>query len=360
LAPTGPYASQNKGGGQASQEKGSRLWRLQGATMCAGQSETSLMSGLVVQENATGSSGPPVSSAPSLSKRVAKFSRNAAAIIIWLYVAIKPFIIDFDVYVIDTYAPYLRWVIDYKFFIYIGLVGICAILFKKWQIVLFSAYVLFYPIILLLWIIPYFIFRSKSWIIAFAAINTIVNFFTKFRRNAILLAVLCLSSLAISTVDSHNLLIAAIVALFAFVVVVYLERILSVFRTDTTFRLYKKAVSSINQHFMKNNKLEAGLSTLPLADLTEKQLEKRNSNLEQAIVVNRVLLFLASKMKAYQASKLSLLVDIFAIIGIVIVVSFAMAWINMALYKIDNTQFKYGDPPSPFYIYILQFQHICI
>ena len=137
-------------------------------------------------------------------------------------------------------------------------------------------------------------------------------------------------------------------ALFSVVLAIYVTRIISVFRSDPTFTLYKRSFSGINKFIMKNSKMDEAAHDLSLAEMTENQLQKRNTNMEVAIVVNRASLFVASKLKAYQASKVSVIADVFAIIGIVVVVTFAMAWINMATYKIDRTQFNFAVPPSDF------------
>jgi hypothetical protein len=306
------------------------------------------MGELVVQGNADAQSGPPTGSEPRLRKRAARVIRRSVAIIIWLYVFVKLFIFDFDVYAINQFAPYLRWIIDYKFFLYIGLIGICAAFFRKWQVVFFIGYVIFYPIILLTMIVPYAVFRSRSWIFAFATINGIINFFTGFRRNMILFAVLCLSSLAISVSENRATLVISAASLFSFVLAVYVIRVFSVFRSDRTFTLYKRAFNAVNKHIMKTNKMDEAAHDLQIAELTETQLAHRNHNMGVAIVVNRASLFVASKLKAYQASKVSVIGDIFAIIGIVIIVTFAMAWINKALYKVDDTQFNFATSPSTF------------
>jgi hypothetical protein len=47
--------------------------------------------------------------------------RELLAITIWIYVIIKLFIYDIDIFVINVLSPNLKWIINYKFFFLIGI-----------------------------------------------------------------------------------------------------------------------------------------------------------------------------------------------------------------------------------------------
>src|SRR3989339_795405 len=62
------------------------------------------------------------------------------------------------------------------FVIIIILLTLLLIVLRK-NFLTWFLYVLFYPAIILFWKIPYFIFRQKSWALAFAVLNSIISFF---------------------------------------------------------------------------------------------------------------------------------------------------------------------------------------
>jgi hypothetical protein len=287
--------------------------------------------------------------APTPAKvRTLRATRTLLAILVWLYLFIKVFVFDLDVYIINTFFPNLDWLINYKFFLYIGLLGVAAALFKRWQVVMFIAYVVFYPLILIVWQIPYIIFKRGSWMAAFAIINGLINFFARFTYNAVLSAAFFLSALAIAISQNSYLLMCSAVVMASFVAALYIRRIISLFQPDTAYRVYTKVFSYVQGHVRTHNTLGADIVSLPLAQMNEKQLEKRKTNLEIVTIANRTCLFVASKMRAYQASRISVVADIGGIIVMIILVIVAFAFINAAIFKVDAEQFAFVTPPSAF------------
>ena len=83
-------------------------------------------------------------------------TREIIAIICWIYVITKLFIFDIDIYIIERYFSDYAWVINYKFFILIGTLAIIWLLTKNRQLIIWSLFIFFYPVVLLFWRIPYF------------------------------------------------------------------------------------------------------------------------------------------------------------------------------------------------------------
>jgi len=83
---------------------------------------------------------------------------------------------------------------------------------------------------------------------------------------------------------------------------------------------------------MSTYAMEGGTSGLPIAQLSELQLQNRRSKLEPTLVVNRACLFVASKLKNYQSSKVSIIGEVFSIIFLVIWTVVCFSFINLAIY----------------------------
>ena len=125
-----------------------------------------------------------------------KAVRETLAILFWMYVLIKLFAFDIDIFLMNRFLPGYAWLLNLKFFILIGGIALIWLVTKNKYILSWSLYVFFYPPIILFWKIPFFIFKQRSWILAFAFINSIISFFKSIKYNFITSA-LFLASLAI-------------------------------------------------------------------------------------------------------------------------------------------------------------------
>src|SRR5271166_293979 len=76
------------------------------------------------------------------------------ATVIWVYIIVKLFIFDLDVYLAANYLPVLQVILDYKVFIFIGVSAAAVMLFDKWKALGFLAYLIFFPLIVTLFIFP--------------------------------------------------------------------------------------------------------------------------------------------------------------------------------------------------------------
>ena len=117
--------------------------------------------------------------------------------------------------------------------------------------------------------------------------------------------------------------------------------------------MYNLVFSKISAYVIHNYKMDNEVSTLPVSQLTEKQLETRKSKMEASIVANRLALFVASKLRSYQVSKIGVIADVLSILGVVIVTTMALAWINFALYKIDTGPIQIYKPAFILYFFVL-------
>lgn len=288
--------------------------------------------------------------------RVLRKVRKITAVSVWLYLITKLFIFDIDTYIIQHYAVNLQWVLDYKFFIYIGFLGIIAALFNKWQVLTFLGYVLFYPIFLIIWIIPYAIFKSKSWIVAIAIINSVIRFFANFKANAIMSGVFVLSALALLISKHEYVVIVATIAMCTFLIVAYVLAVVAVFKPDVAFRVYSKVFTITKNHTVKTYALGQELALVPLDNLDANQLQKWTSNLEMMVLANRGFLFVASKFKAYQESRLSLIAGVFKCLWLAGVCVIAFAFINYGIFALDANQFVPNTPSSLFTLIYYSFK----
>ena len=121
------------------------------------------MEGGIIQ--ATEVSKEIVSEKPKQEKGIVSYLINAiretVAILFWLYVLVKLFAFDVDVFLMNKLLPEFVWLLNLKFFILIGIIALIWLMTKNKHIISWSFYVFFYLAIVLFWKIPFLSSNKK-------------------------------------------------------------------------------------------------------------------------------------------------------------------------------------------------------
>ncbi len=290
--------------------------------------------------------------------RVFAVIKEIIAILFWFYVLAKIFVFDIDVFLVNKYLLDYVWLLNFKFFILIGAIAIIWLITKNKYILSWSLYIFFYPVIVLFWKIPFFVFKQKSWIFAFALINAVISFLKSIKYNFII-AALFLSSLAIIFGFSNKkLLWLAIIVLFIILAIIYIHRFISVFKPSSIFQVHIKIFSGIRKHGTSSFTLDESLKNLPVENFDQKQLEKWSANLQTSVLFNRICLFTAKKLRDYQNSGLNIISYILIILLLIIITNFSFAVINLGLFKINSDFFSFSTAPSFFTFFYYSFNNL--
>ncbi len=84
-----------------------------------------------------------------VANRFFSILREIIALLFWIYIPIKLFVFDIDVSLVNKYLPSYAWLLDFKFFILIGIIAVIWLITKNKHILSWSLYILFYPAIVL-------------------------------------------------------------------------------------------------------------------------------------------------------------------------------------------------------------------
>lgn len=284
--------------------------------------------------------------------------REFIAIFFWAYVLVKLFIFDADVLLINKLFPNYVWLLNVKFFILVGSIAVIWLITKSKTILFWSLYVVFYPVILLFLYIPFFVFKQRSWIFAFAVINAVISFFKSIKYNFITSSFFLVSLAIIFGFSNKILLWLSVFVLFIILLIVYVHRFILVFKPSSIFELYTKVLSGIRKHWASSFALDDGIKNFPLESLNEKQMEKWTTNLQTSVLFNRVCLFAAKKLRDYQNSGLNIVSYVLIILLLIALTIFSFAAINFALYKIHSDVFKFSVNPAFFVFFYYSFNNL--
>ena len=291
------------------------------------------------------------------SKTVLKAVREIIAISVWVFGAVKLFVFDIDIFLIQRFFPNYAWVINYKFFILITLLSIIWLTTKNKQILLWSLFIIFYPIIFIFWRIPVFLFKRQSWNLVFAVIDSIILFFKSFKRVFVTTSFYLLLTVLVFQSTNKVLLWFSIIGLGIVLFGVYIQRTILIFKHSGIYQTYSKSFSSYANYIQKNPlaKLDETTLQLSLDDMDEDQAKKWVDNVQQLLLANRIFRFIAQKMNSYQNSGFGIVSSIFSILLLILYTIFTFAVINYGVFKINPQFYFLSSSPSFFNFFYFSF-----
>lgn len=271
---------------------------------------------------------------------------EAAAVLFWIYVICKLFIFDVDRYLIIRVDPRLIWIADYRFFILIGAAAILLLVSKKYFLIT-ALYIVFYPLILICWRIPYAIFKKGNWILAFALMNAIITTFKSLRVKFVMTAVFLIAMLFIIEFSNPALLAISVFGLLVVLIISYVRMAMFVFQPSSIFQLYSTIIRN-SPEYVRKGLTDQEIRALPMNTLTDKQIELRRNSIQLLVLSNRFWIFFSHRLREYQQSKLNALsyaANLFLLLAFTVV---SYGAINYALFKFDLSQFSVSAVPGYF------------
>ncbi len=290
---------------------------------------------------------PAVVQKLSLRQQLLKWFVELAAISIWLYSIIHLVVFDVDRYIVKR-LPWAAWIFDFKLILILTVAALTVFIVKRYRLWKQLAYVVFYPAIVVLLKLPFFILRQRSWPLAIAFINAVVSFFGSITYNLFVAAAVLGSSSIILFSDNRVLLWTSIATLWGLVTLAYIRRFVSVFKPPRVFRFYEKIVGLAPKMQRLAVKGDEKVTSTPYNELTPEQAEKWNSNLQTSFFLSRACLFAARKLRSYGRSGFGKISSAFICVFLTAVTVVVFAFINFGIYKVDPASFGTIEAPTRF------------
>jgi hypothetical protein len=281
--------------------------------------------------------------------------REILAILLWTYLITKVFVFDIDIFLVEIFFPNYMWIINYKFFILIGILATVWLVTKNKDILLWSLYIFFYPLIIFLWKIPSLLLKKRNWNLIFATIDAVISFFKSFKVSFITTSFFLASTVIISTSSNKILLWFSIVILAVILLVVYIQRLVLVFKQSGIYQIYSKVFSSVGNILRKPPPPDDLITSLSIENMGEEQIQNWGASIQLLVLFNRICLFVAQKMKSYQDSGFNIVSSVLGILMLVLYTVLTFAIINYGLFKIDQFFFTIPKQPSFFNFFYYSF-----
>lgn len=272
------------------------------------------------------------------SKKIKRLIRDIIFIMVWIGVIIKFLIVDWDVLLVEKYFPNFDWILNYKILGFVILIFLTSKM-KIWSIILNFLYFLFMPIIIIFGFIPFKIFSIGKWNGIISYINTIIIFFKHFRYKLIMVILYVLSLILIIN-QSNNVVLIICILFHIYCLSCLVKSIVKIaFFDSEIYAAYKKLVNLIKNR-KESKESEEYLNIATIEELKENK--EMLSMIESKVLINRLLLFSAKKLKDYNNSRTYLLQDIIIFIMTMIIGILSFTSINYGIFKINNFNFNFN------------------
>jgi hypothetical protein len=277
--------------------------------------------------------------APQASPTFARIARHLLGISFWLYVITKLFIFDIDIGIADRLFPNYAWVLSYKFVLISGAIATVWLFSKNTTVLSWAAYIIFYPIILLLWNFPRFVWKQQSWMFTFVVINSTLSFFSSIKYSFIVATASLVAAVIVFVSNDRTLVLAATAVLSIVLFLVYFHRFVLIFKTSNIHRVYRTVFSGFSKSLKSSYPVDTTLKQLPVERFSQQQLQTWTTNLQLLVIFDRACVFTSKKLRDYQRSGLNIVSYVLSLLALVAFTIGLFAIVNYGLYKVQPTAF---------------------
>jgi hypothetical protein len=274
---------------------------------------------------------------------------DAIGTLFWTYALLKVFVTDIDSELVGVIAPDHSWIVAYRFFAFLAVLVIFALVFRKTLAITGAlAYVFGFPLVLLFWKLPKAIYRTRSWVAFLAVVNVLSSFFSNFRYSVLFSGAAIFAGLAVLVAGNHVVLTVAAIVLTGLLGLALGRAIRFSVVPSRFLRIQHRAVRrAVNSQAFKQ--LTAVNDDLKRADLERFNFEQQNrfvTNLSNSVLSHRLLNFWAFQLEQYRRSSASIVFNALSYVGLLGLTVVGLALINDAIYKIDASAYSFTKAPS--------------
>lgn len=273
------------------------------------------------------------------SKTWRRVLKEVSAILLWVFLFVKFFVFDIDVYLVSAVGDEWMFLLKYKFFVILALGLLLWHCLGTRGFLSWLFFVLVSPFLFILWRIPQVLLRSKSWVVVVGYFSAIISFFKSLKANLVLFGIISLSTVLILTQKNEQVLVACMLALGASLVWHYIKRFIDSFKPPELFGANAGTLKKIGEGLQMqyiNNRL---LTEKKKNDMSEEEYKKYVGKLEQVVLFDRLWYFLASKLRDFRKSRTLMIFCFGKLIYTLVITIIFFAILNYAVYKINPGSF---------------------
>lgn len=279
--------------------------------------------------------------------------------VVWAYALTKLFVGDFDLDLLHVALPQVAWLLDFRFFIALGVLALLLLLFKVRRVGLGLLYVWAYPLVILLWKVPAFLIKHRSKLALLGAagltgaISALYSLAARSRRFFIAFALGCISGLIIVFSDTLWLTVFGMLTMAVTLVWWLVVTAVDVLRTPKFIRAQEKLLKKILAWKVVENLITPEQpDRVSLRAWTAEDAKKYINSAGTALLAWRLLRFWAYALDQYRRGPSIVLTNAAIALGMIVTSILSFALINYAAFLIDPSGFHHlGRPDAATFLY---------
>ncbi|WP_340686482.1 hypothetical protein LCL61_09410 [Amycolatopsis coloradensis] len=306
---------------------------------------------LIEEETSNKANKPKPEKSPDEKKRLKRkiVALDLLASTAWIYSLVKVFIADLDRLAINAISPRLLPILDYRLFIYAALTAVLLVIgnrLKDKALLLATLYVIFFPVVILIWKIPRVVYRRKSWTLLFGMLNVLVSLFRSY-KTLIPLYVLLIEAALIIQISTYRPLVVLSGACVVAVIGVLMWRTgRNSFQRSKFITLQRDVIVKIVNNLSSYVGLQPELRDPRIKKFNKVQLELFRDRMALGFCLTRATGFWMHQLNSYRKAGVTVLFGILSFSWLLLEVLLGGAFINMALVKVYPESFTLERPPS--------------
>lgn len=182
---------------------------------------------------------------------VAKPIRETLAITLWTFICLKIFILDFDLALVELFAPQFKSFLTYVLFGIIGVIALLLLVLGTARVRSFVAYIVFYPLVILLWIIAEVVFHNWDTVVVF---SPAIYFILSTLERRLIVGSFTLLGAVVMVFSTNPILVGtAMLILFLVLCEHYRKRFSSAFHPSSIFADMRKYLNRLWQEKLEKS-----------------------------------------------------------------------------------------------------------
>jgi hypothetical protein len=275
------------------------------------------------------------------------FAADALGILFWSYVLLKIFVYDVDRAALDAFAPDATWILGYRLILIVAAATLIASLLWRLETIVTVSYVLLFPFVVVIWKIPRAITKRRSWTLAIASLNFAAVFARNLRYYLVSKGLLLIAAFFILTTSFQPILVVCGLIITGLLVWSYTRVITDTFQASWFLRIQSAGIQRIMSSSVIKSLFTVEQSLLDKGtDLTSTEVNGLVGKVQIAAVVNRALYSWAYRLQQYKQFQVNVLFNGLAYFLLFVQTVFTFGLLNLALLKVDASQFQYEEYPS--------------
>lgn len=276
----------------------------------------------------------------------------------WLYGLTELLVFDYDTIVRSMLPDSLNWVASFTIIPIVAWLALLALIVGPKLMLVYAAYLVAFPLILLFWKLPAMLWAIGSWNLGIAILNTILGAFSDIRYKLLSFCAYSIATIGIIANSDRQFPLFFLSILIAAAVASYVRASINAFRSPGAFGLYRKIFNFTANMYGEPEESKFGPRGIHLADMPENNLSTYVENLQQRVLMSEGNKLMAIRLQDYQRSHLTVASGIMSVASLLFMTLVVFSVAFYGAYKIEPSSISFSDAPSHFDFILISFSNL--